>query len=78
MLTSYGDALLPLVESGPVGAVCSITSALLGQPVSVAVIRQFQAAGGVPPIYLSANVPGGDAHNLTIESRYAGRIRCTA
>ena len=63
---------------GTVGAVSSITSALLGQLVMVEVVRQLQDAGEVPPIYLSANVPGGDEHNHTLESRYAGRIRRTA
>jgi uncharacterized phosphosugar-binding protein len=70
-----GDALLPLSGGGAVGAVSSITSALLAQMVVAEVVRRLQAAGEVPPIYLSANVPGGDAHNTTLESRYAGRIR---
>jgi uncharacterized phosphosugar-binding protein len=74
----FGDALLPLPGGGTVGAISSITSALLGQLVNVEVVRQLQAAGEVPPIYLSANVPGGDEHNTTLESRYAGRIRRTA
>ena len=74
----YGDTMLPLPSGGTVGAVSSITSALLGQLVMVEVVRQLQAAGEVPPIYLSANVPGGDEHNHTLESRYAGRIRRTA
>jgi len=74
----YGDTMLPLPGGGTVGAVSSITSALLGQLVMVEVVRQLQAAGEVPPIYLSANVPGGDEHNHTLESRYAGRIRRTA
>lgn len=37
-----------------------------------------EAAGEVAPVYLSANVPGGDEHNHALESRYAGRIRRTA
>ncbi len=71
----YGDALLPLPSGGTVGAVSSITAALLGQSLVIEVVRQLQAAGEVPPIYLSANVPGGDEHNQSLESRYAGRIR---
>jgi uncharacterized phosphosugar-binding protein len=71
----YGDALLPLPGGGSVGAVSSITAALLGQSLIIEVVRQLQAAGEVPPIYLSANVPGGDEHNQSLESRYAGRIR---
>jgi uncharacterized phosphosugar-binding protein len=74
----YGDTMLPLPGGGTVGPISSITSALLGQLVMVEVVRQLQAAGEVPPIYLSANVPGGDEHNHTLESRYAGRIRRTA
>jgi uncharacterized phosphosugar-binding protein len=32
-------------------------------------------AGRTPPVYLSANVPAGDAHNRELEARYEGRIR---
>ena len=34
--------------------------------------------GQAPPVYLSANIPGGDEHNRILEARYAGRIRRTA
>ena len=74
----YGDALLPLPGGGTVGAVSSITAALLGQSLIIEAVRQLQAAGEVPPIYLSASVPGGDEHNRTLESRYAGRLRRSA
>ncbi len=74
----YGDALLPLAGGGSVCAVSSVTNALLAQLVVAEVVRRMEAAAQVPPIYLSANVPGGDEHNITLESRYAGRIRRTA
>ena len=74
----YGDALLPLPGGGTVCAVSSVTNALLAQVVVAEVVRRMEAAGQVPPIYLSANVPGGDEHNHTLESRYAGRVRRTA
>ncbi|GIG59459.1 UPF0309 protein [Longispora fulva] len=74
----YGDAVLPLEGGGAVGAVSAITGALLAQLVTIEVVRQIQAAGNTPPVYLSANVPGGDEHNTSLESRYAGRIRRTA
>ncbi len=74
----YGDALLPLPGGGSVCAVSSVTNALLAQLVVAEVVRRMEAAGQAPPIYRSANVPGGDEHNLTLESRYAGRIRRTA
>ncbi|MEU1886518.1 SIS domain-containing protein [Micromonospora rifamycinica] len=74
----YGDALLPLEGGGAVCATSSVTSALLAQVLTAEVVRRFHQVGEVPPIYLSANVPGGDAHNLALESRYAGRLRRTA
>ena len=74
----YGDAVLPLPDGGTVCAVSSITSALLAQLVGAEVVRRLIEAGEAPPVYLSANVPGGDDHNSILEARYAGRIRRTA
>ena len=74
----YGDAALPLPGGGAVCAVSSITSALLAHLVVAEVVRRLLEAGEAPPVYLSANVPGGDDHNSILEARYAGRIRRTA
>ncbi|MGW0809437.1 sugar isomerase domain-containing protein [Nonomuraea sp. NPDC002799] len=71
----YGDAVLPLPDGGATGAVSTITSALLAQLVVAQTVSNLIEAGEVPPVYLSANVPEGDAHNLRLEARYAGRIR---
>lgn len=71
----YGDATLPLPGGGAVGAVSSITAALLAQQIVVEVVRRLVEAGETPPVYLSANIPAGDAHNDALEARYAGRIR---
>lgn len=71
----YGDATMALPGGGAVGAISSITGALLAQQVVVEVVRQMVEAGEVPPVYLSANIPGGDEHNHELEARYAGRIR---
>jgi uncharacterized phosphosugar-binding protein len=71
----YGDATLPLPGGGAVGAVSSITAALLAQQVVAEVCARLLAAGERPPVYLSANITGGDEHNAALEARYAGRIR---
>lgn len=71
----YGDAALPLPDGGAVGAVSSITAALLAQQIVVEVVRRLVDAGRTPPVYLSANIPAGDEHNHALEARYAGRIR---
>ena len=74
----YGDAALPLPGGGAVGAISSITAALLAQQIVVEVVARLLAAGTTPPVYLSDNVPGGREHNAALEARYAGRIRRTA
>jgi uncharacterized phosphosugar-binding protein len=74
----YGDAVLPLPGGGTVCAVSSITGALLAQLVVAEVVRRLLEAGEAPPVYVSANVPGGYERNSILEARYAGRIRRTA
>lgn len=73
----YGDAVLPLKDGGSACGISSITGALLAQQVVAEVLRRIEEAGGRPPVYLSANIPGGDAHNRALEDTYDGRIRRT-
>jgi uncharacterized phosphosugar-binding protein len=70
----YGDAVLS-AGGVTVCAISSITAALLAQMVVAEVVRTMLAVGETPPVYLSSNVPEGDAHNDVLEARYAGRIR---
>ena len=74
-LAPYGDATLDLPGGVPVGAVSSITSAFIAQLLTLGVAERIAAKGSVPPLYLSANIPGGDEHNSVLEKQYEGRIR---
>jgi uncharacterized phosphosugar-binding protein len=82
-LAPYGDATLTLSgvsgagTSTPadIGAISSITSAFIAQLLTIGVAERIIANGRVPPLYLSANIPGGDAHNAELEHQYEGRIR---
>lgn len=71
----YGDAVLPL-EGKPyrVCALSSITGTLIAQGLTAETIRRLLEAGLEPPVYISANVDGSDAHNQALRARYAGRI----
>jgi uncharacterized phosphosugar-binding protein len=62
-------------SSADIGAISSITSAFIAQLLTIGVAERISAAGRVPPLYLSANIPGGDAHNAELERLYEGRIR---
>ncbi|MFF0269164.1 sugar isomerase domain-containing protein [Kribbella sp. NPDC004536] len=75
----FGDSVLDLPgDAGKVCAVSSITAALIAQMLVAEVLRRMTADGETPPVYLSANIPGGDEHNHALEALYAGRIRRTA
>ena len=74
-LAPYGDATLTLSGGVPVGSVSSITCAFIAQLLTIGVAERIAARGETPPIYLSANIPGGDEHNSRLEDRYRGRIR---
>lgn len=74
-LAPYGDATLHPEGGVPVGSVSSITSAFIAQLLTIGVAERISAKGGVPPLYLSANIPGGDEHNHQLEHKYEGRIR---
>jgi uncharacterized phosphosugar-binding protein len=74
-LAPYGDATLEPEGGVPVGAVSSITSAFIAQLLTIGVAERITAKGAVPPLYLSANIPGGDEHNHQLEAKYEGRIR---
>ncbi len=71
----FGDAILPLPGGGAACGISSITAALLAQMVIAEVLQDLIAHGVTPPVYLSANVPGGDEHNRSLEAQYEGRLR---
>jgi len=70
----YGDATVSLGEGLSAGAVSSITAAYIAQILTLGAAERLQAAGEVPPLYVSANVPGGDEHNDALKKRYGSRI----
>ena len=80
-LAPYGDATIELgpardgAAGVPVGAVSSLTAAFIAQLLTIGVAEQLSARGQVPPLYLSANIPGGDEHNHVLEAQYEGRLR---
>jgi uncharacterized phosphosugar-binding protein len=74
-LAPYGDATLAMPGGAAVGSVSSITSAFIAQLLTIGVAERMTGDGRVPPLYLSANIPGGDEHNHALEKTYAGRIR---
>lgn len=71
----FGDAILELPGGGAACGISSITAALLAQMIVAEVLRDLIEHGVTPPVYLSANIPGGDEHNRALEAQYEGRLR---
>lgn len=74
----HGDAPLRLPGGDDLCAVSSIANAVIAQLLTAEIAGRLLAAGERPPVYQSANVEGGDAHNDALEARYAGRVRRSA
>lgn len=74
----YGDATLELSVGVKVGAISSITAAFIAQLLTIAVAERIAESGQTPPVYISANIPGGDEHNQALEDLYRDRISRTA
>jgi uncharacterized phosphosugar-binding protein len=74
-LAPYGDTALQIEGGIGVGAVSSITAAFIAQLITAGVAETMQARGKKPPVYLSANIPGGEEHNRVLEDVYGNRIR---
>jgi uncharacterized phosphosugar-binding protein len=71
----FGDTTLEISGGGGVGAVSSITGAYIAQLLTIETVQFLVRAGKEPPIYVSANTPGGDEHNNALVASYAGRLR---
>lgn len=75
-LAPFGDATLTLEQSGiGVGAISSITAAYIAQLLTLGICERLEALGITPPVFVSANIPGGDEHNDRLREKYAGRTR---
>ncbi|MDR0283693.1 MAG: SIS domain-containing protein [Propionibacteriaceae bacterium] len=74
-LAPYGDATLDSPSGIAMGAVSSITAAYLAQLLTVGTAAKLEAEGLRPPLYVSANVPGGDEHNRGLEDQFGVRIK---
>lgn len=74
-LAPYGDTTLEVSDGVGAGAISSITGTFIAQLLTLGVARAITDRGSTPPMYISANTPGGDEHNSVLEDRYRGRIR---
>lgn len=70
-----GDAAIQLAPGMCIGALSSLTGVFIAQMLTERICRILLSNGRTPPVYISANLPHGDAHNSRIQTAYAGRVR---
>lgn len=58
-----------------VGPTSLVAGAYIINAITCRVVELFLAKGLQPPVYMSANSPGGDEHNRRLEEKYRGRIK---
>jgi uncharacterized phosphosugar-binding protein len=73
-----GDALIDGGGGIRVCGVSTLTSSMLIQMTVAEAIGLLAEDGIDPPVYVSANVPGGHERNLVLEGRYGERLRRSA
>lgn len=71
----YGDAAVPLADGGAICPISNLTGVLAAQLLVAEVAGHYVAAGQQPPVFRSANTPGGDEHNAALLKRYGSRVR---
>jgi len=61
---------------GPIGASSTIYNSYIAQRIVLEIISMYEKEGLIPPIYQSANTPGGDEHNKNLYNEYKKRVKC--
>jgi uncharacterized phosphosugar-binding protein len=70
----YGDTLLNIpAMSEKTGSASSVTGAIIAQSLTVGIIARYVQSNHIPPVYISANIDGGDEHNRKVVEQYADR-----
>ena len=72
-LAPYGDSTLEVDGLGA-GAVSSLTAAFIAQLLTLGTIEKLGQQGTEPPVYISANIPGGHERNQKLEAVYGDRL----
>ena len=70
----HGDGVIE-TKYGNIGAVSSIVSNYIAQSLVLEIVNLYIENGIVPPIYMSANIEGGDEHNKKIYEEYKQRVK---
>ncbi|MBL7645072.1 MAG: SIS domain-containing protein [Candidatus Hydrogenedentes bacterium] len=70
-----GDAAIPVGNTGvATGPTSTLANVVIVQQIVLEICQVFLAAGQEPPLFKSANLPGGDAWNAALIKKYGARV----
>lgn len=76
-LNPVGDAVVSMEGADtPFAPISNIIDFYIAHRLEIEAIRQCVERGIDPPVWRSANVPGGDAFNQIYINRYRDRVKC--
>ena len=70
----HGDAVIDVGEA-KMGGLSTYASMFILNSILIEGAQKALARGVTPPIYVSGNVEGGTARNVSLEERYFGRVK---
>ncbi|GMQ62328.1 SIS domain-containing protein [Vallitalea maricola] len=71
-----GDTIIDVGSTDQkIGSVSSIAGIFIVQRLILDIVNNCYEEGKIPPIYTSANMPGGDEHNSKLIYEYKSRVR---
>jgi uncharacterized phosphosugar-binding protein len=72
----YGDAVVEIEDcsqkTGPTSTFCNVFTINL---LMIETVKRLMEMGVQPPLWMSANLPGGDEANRSLEEKYIPRIK---
>ena len=72
----YGDAVVEVEGVGPkVGGTATICNVIAINSLMIEIVKALKALGIDPPVWTSANLPGGDEKNRQMEEKYIPLIK---
>lgn len=71
-----GDAIIAIDGFGQkTGSTSTFCNCFVMNCLVMQIVKEMVARGIAPPVFMSSNMPGGDAQNKALEEKYAARIK---
>jgi uncharacterized phosphosugar-binding protein len=75
-MVPFGDTVIEVEGlDRPVSGISSIVDFYVAHRLEMECVKECVKRGVEPPVWMSANIPGGDEHNAALRARYNHRVK---